>query len=135
MVTFCSNFSARVLSGAASAHLHVLNPDSRSNFKRALLMSGNAFNYFTFVNGGLLGRDIQMDILYRTYKDDLGNQTIEKFMKDAPVNVLVKRTPSWIPALCQLSPYWSAVLEGLHIFFMCMNFIIHFYFYFHEINR
>lgn len=79
--------------------------------KRAIPMSGNAFNPFTFVNGS------NKEIMRQTFKVELeaSGKNLSQFLKEAPIELIVEKTPCSPPAsiISTISLYWAAVLEGL----------------------
>ncbi|XP_055324241.1 esterase B1-like isoform X2 [Sitodiplosis mosellana] len=97
--------------GGVSAHLLVLNPKARSNIKRAILMSGNAFSSFAFVKG-----NNQLDMMRRIYQNELGNNTsgakMLQFFKNSSIDLLVKKTP-FLPPTYSITSYWAAVVEDV----------------------
>lgn len=106
---FTLNFD---ISGSCSAHLHVLKNKSSLGLKRAILMSGTAFNTFAIIK-----RNIQLKMLKKTFENELGNKTCRKeilhFMKNAPIDLLVTKIPCNEETSGPISLYWSATIEGL----------------------
>lgn len=92
-------------------HLHILGPSCKY-VKRAIMISGSAFNYWTHY-----GKNNHLDLLRETFRDDLGNKTTDEdvfnFMLTADVDVIVKKTPVVNLPNGVIEFYWSAVIEGI----------------------
>lgn len=102
-------------SGAAATHLHVLNAKSRSCIARAISMSGTAFNSFANYD-----KTKQIDLLYDAFQEELGGRrnplALLTFMRNAPIELLVEKTPAHGTYYGLSQAYWSAVVEGLYTF-------------------
>lgn len=55
--------------------------------------------------------------MYDTFKKELGNRrdpaALWQFMKNAPADLLIQRTPAVDKSYQLFRPYWSIVIEGL----------------------
>lgn len=103
-------------SGGTAAHLHALSPVSSKLFKRGIALSGSAFNFFVYYE-----KNNHLDLLRETFKTELAGKTngkdILEFMKTAPAELIVKKTPVGdVNGLIKLN--WGVVVES-----KCWNFV------------
>lgn len=100
-----------MFSGGVSAQLHALNEQSRKYFVRAVALSGT-----TSVSFANYKKNNQLDLMYDTFREELGNArdpvTLLQFMKTAPADLLVQKTPAVDTSYLLVRPYWSTVIEG-----------------------
>lgn len=78
-------------------------------------MSGTAFSYFARCK-----ENNHVKLLYNIFQEELGNQSsskeILKFMKNAPVELIVQKTPVIEVVNGLLTLYWGPVFESVYKF-------------------
>lgn len=70
----------------------------------------------TSVNFANYEKNNQLDLMYDTFREELGNArdpvTLLQFMKTVPADLLVQKTPAVDTSYLLVRPYWSTVIEG-----------------------
>ncbi|XP_055316701.1 juvenile hormone esterase-like [Sitodiplosis mosellana] len=96
-------------SGAASVHLHLLGA-SCEYINRAIMLSGSAVHYWAHYQP-----NNHLNLLREIFKDDLGEQTSDEdvfnFMMNAPMDVIVEKTPPFETPNGLFALFWAAVIE------------------------
>lgn len=91
-------------------HLQVLSRKSRKYFHQAIAMSGTAFNYWATADS-----NNQLELLYETFKNELhghrNSTVVLNFMKNAPVELILQKTPAYRILEGKNLLYWAAVIE------------------------
>ncbi|XP_031626574.1 juvenile hormone esterase-like [Contarinia nasturtii] len=95
--------------GAVQVHLHLLS-NSCKYIKRAVMLSGNAFNYWSYYKNN------NVDLFREAFKNELGDQTSDEevlnYMINAPAESIVAKSPALdIISRTTLLFYWTPVVE------------------------
>ncbi|XP_031632505.1 venom carboxylesterase-6-like [Contarinia nasturtii] len=95
--------------GGASVHFQLMS-DACQYVNRAVMMSGSAFNYWSYYK-----ENNNVNVLKEAFKEELGDKTspedILNFMRDAPVDVIVAKTPAFDLSATSLVFFWTPVVE------------------------
>lgn len=97
--------------GGVIAHILALSK-SKAIINRSIAMSGNAFSYFAHYT-----KNSQVDLLCEVFQEEMGNQTgseaLYHFLKNAPIELIVQKTPVFNGLAALLSFIWGITVEGL----------------------
>lgn len=108
----CFFFRTNSILGGVQVHLHLLS-NSCKYFNRAVMMSGNAFNYWAYYK-----ENNNVELLKEAFKDELGdqpsNEDVLNFLLSASAESIVAKAPAMdLFSQTTYKFFWTPVVEGL----------------------